>query len=307
MDQQFMLPLLAIQPLQPQPMQPLRSQLIQPLPVVLIPTPAKAANGKKAAKKKLTKEVTPSKNWTVRRGNIDPPTSDDYKDWNLEQLRRECTARDKVIECGIDGECDQRVSFLEEGDNDREIVAGLFDPEMLLPPAKRQKQSDNIRMCNVLFSDLLAGQFARCEDQKERQQLDSGGGKEKSLFWFTAADENANNETDYNGLYVDDPQYAGIDPPQRTSHDAAKLHKMWKNLLTLYREAYRKSTTSGNHSPFIDYCDGRLDVAYVDACVRVRQNLAGFCRGGMPEGTRFDSENLGTASHRRTRDTESKL
>lgn len=64
---------------------------------------------------------------------------------------------------------------------------------------------------------------------------------------------------------------------------------MWKELVSAYRAAYRKSTASGSHSPFIDYCSGRLDVAYVDVCVGVKSHLAGFARGGMPDGTSIDS------------------
>lgn len=88
-----------------------------------------------------------------------------------------------MIVRGTGDERGQRESLLEESDNDRMMLAAVVDQDLLLPRGKRKKQSDNIRLCNLLFSDRMADQFARTEDQKTRAQIDSGEPSNKSAFW----------------------------------------------------------------------------------------------------------------------------
>jgi hypothetical protein len=82
-----------------------------------------------------------SKNWSLKKGKCLPRTDDDYDVWTLEQLRRECTARGKVILRNRDTERDESVSYLQESDLDRLLLQTQVDDEIQQTSFQRQAQT----------------------------------------------------------------------------------------------------------------------------------------------------------------------
>ncbi|KAG1684911.1 hypothetical protein DVH05_010177 [Phytophthora capsici] len=82
---------------------------------------------------------------------------------------------------------------------------------------------------------------------------------------------------------------------------------MWKTVNSKYVKAYAKFYVSGqNSNEFYNFCEGKLDVVHLKACLQVKPELEEYVRGGMREEDEIDSLGLCGGKTKRLTSTSSK-
>lgn len=112
-----------------------------------------------------------------------PPTSDDYDDWTVDQLKLECMARQ--FNLAKNTKKSVRVEILNSYDRNKDAVEMLVDnqrSQVRKPGRSGDDDEDDrrtphciIRLINVLFSDAYFNAFMSSGDRLTRPQLDEGG------------------------------------------------------------------------------------------------------------------------------------
>eukprot|EP00644_Phytophthora_capsici_P019361 jgi/Phyca11/48913/gw1.259.1.1 len=156
-------------------------------------------------------------------------------------------------------------------------VQSTADEEYMIEPSLRKTKHCCIRLLNILFSDSFAVRLASSDDAATRDQIDSGEVNQNTCtkFWKDVAHALRSNLIDFNGLFVvDNPRFGGIDPAYIVPHDAPRLYEMWKTVNSKYVKAYAEFYVSGqNSNEFYNFCEGKLDVVHLKACLQVKPEL----------------------------------
>jgi hypothetical protein len=222
-------------------------------------------------------DVAPSSKWSVtaataaRKRVIPPPTSDDYADWTLDQLKLECNARKLNVVKNTRKQ--ERVKLLRAYDANTEGVEVLLRRQR-----KRSKRSNEeeqrrtsgcmFRLLNILFVQLFFDRLLSLGNLLRRDELDEGG----TMFWVDVATAFCSDTTDFNRLISDDAVFEGTDPSQHVTHSAEKLKRMWKEVASKFVRAEANSKVSGQGSnDFWEFCDGNAAVYYLDRWCEHRQ------------------------------------
>ncbi|KAE9199397.1 hypothetical protein PF004_g19282 [Phytophthora fragariae] len=237
--------------------------------------------------------------WTVteellrkRKNPVTPPSSDDYIDWLLEQLRLECTARRLNVKkntCKVD-----RMQLLTAYDSNKSGV------ELLL-----QRQRNNLRREDQEEEKRTKNASG---DQLSRSDFDRGG----STFWRDVAVAFAASDIEFDSLISDDAVFEDVDPSQFMVHSTAKLQCMWREVIGNFARAEACSKKSGNQSnDFWDFCDGRADVYNLDRWCAHRRAGREFCAANLYPEDDDDSQkegmckgNTGNRKRRKTSNTD---
>ncbi|ETI56718.1 hypothetical protein F443_00852 [Phytophthora nicotianae P1569] len=208
-------------------------------------------------------------NWTVRKlGKVIPPTCNDYDQWTVVQLRKECGRKVSRPE---------QTRQLRAYDAARRAVQSSVDEEYLLESSLRKTKHCMIRLLNILFSDHFAEKLASSDETATRDQIDAGEVNQKSRVL-----EGTN-----------DPRYEGINPSVIVEHNTTKLYDMWKSVNGKFVKALARFVVSGqNSNEFYDFCDANLEVLYLRVCTGVKPELMDFVSGGMHEEDEIDSLNM---------------
>ncbi|ETO73532.1 hypothetical protein F444_10526 [Phytophthora nicotianae P1976] len=137
---------------------------------------AAAAASKKAAT--VSSKWTVTINLTALKRPVHPPTSEDYNEWSLDQLKLECTAR-KLNVVKNTKKVD-RAMILDAWDANKGSVEAL-----LLRQQQQTKGGGGVeykrtkgcmfRLLNVLFSDHFFEAFLATGNQLSREEIDQGG------------------------------------------------------------------------------------------------------------------------------------
>jgi len=69
-----------------------------------------------------------------------------------------------------------------------------------------------------------------------------------------------------------------------------KLRQIWKDLRKEWKKAKAKNTLLGHHEDFYKYCDGNVDVLYLQKKLELKPNLTSFVAGDLPEACALSSE-----------------
>ncbi|KAF0736095.1 hypothetical protein Ae201684P_021442 [Aphanomyces euteiches] len=237
-----------------------------------------------------------SRKWTAKQKSnskriIAPPTSDDYSQRTVDQLKLECTQRKLDVAKGTNKE--GRVNVLNMYDQNTATVTSLINSQRVIhrkksksDPEERRKAGTMLRLVNVLFSDELFEEFMSTGDRLTRKQLDEGGNK----FWSRVADEFNAAKTEYDKLISNDDRIVELDPSDGGILSATKLSTLWKELSGLFAKAVAKSKVSGEHSSsFWDFCNKRVDVYYLHLDTEERNAGREFCSSNLFEHDEFDS------------------
>eukprot|EP00644_Phytophthora_capsici_P018296 jgi/Phyca11/131108/e_gw1.101.53.1 len=95
---------------------------------------------------------------------------------------------------------------------------------------------------------------------------------------------------EYDALISDDGVFEDVDASCVTSHSAAKLHRMWKEVSSNFARAEAGSKTSGQNSHnFWEFCNGRADVYYFDRRCEHRRSGREFCAANVYSDGEDDS------------------
>ncbi|KAJ8561946.1 hypothetical protein ON010_g7733 [Phytophthora cinnamomi] len=213
--------------------------------------------------------------WTrvsVRSAPRRPTTT---KDWTLEQLKLECTARN--LNVAKNTKKDDRVKILCTWDTNKEGVEALLSRQR--QRSKRGRGDDDkrtkgcmFRLLNVLFSLRFYELLLTIGNQLRREEFDQGG----STFWIDVA-----------AAFCPDTR---IDASFKMAHSAAKLKRMWKEVSSNFARAEAGSKVSGQGShDFWDFCDGRADVLYLDRWCEHRQGVREFYSANVYAEDKDDS------------------
>ncbi|ETK85026.1 hypothetical protein F441_10365 [Phytophthora nicotianae CJ01A1] len=137
---------------------------------------AAAAASKTAAT--VSSKWTVTINLTALKRPVNPPTSEDYSEWSLDQLKLECTAR-KLNVVKNTKKVD-RAMILDAWDANKGSVEAL-----LLRQQQQTKGGGGVeykrtkgcmfRLLNVLFSDHFFEAFLATGNQLSREEIDQGG------------------------------------------------------------------------------------------------------------------------------------
>ncbi|KAE9334446.1 hypothetical protein PF008_g13960 [Phytophthora fragariae] len=244
-------------------------------------------------------DSAPSSKWAVISARdttkrlIPPPTSDDYADWTLDQLKLECTARKLNVMKNTRKQ--ERVKLLRAYDANTEGVEVLLRRQR-----KRSRRTSEeeprrtsgcmFRLINVLFSLLFFDRFISLGNLLRRDELDEGG----STFWMDVATACCSDASDYDGLISDDAVFEGIDPSMHVAHSAEKLKRMRKEVASKFARAEANSKVFGQGShDFWDFCDGNAAVYYLDRWCEHRQTGREFCAANIYPDDEDDSTQEG--------------
>ncbi|KAE8902708.1 hypothetical protein PF005_g2304 [Phytophthora fragariae] len=228
-----------------------------------------------------------SSKWTVmvsldsRKRTIPPPTSDNYKDWSLDQLKLECTARS--LNVAKNTRKDERVKVLSAWDANMEGLEALLSLQR--KKTKRGRGEDDkrtkgcmFRLLNVLFSIRFYVLFVSIGNQLRREEIDQGG----STFWMDVAAAFGSDTGEFDRIISDDAVFQDVDASYKMGHSAAKLKRMWKEVSSNFARAEAGSKVSGQGShDFWDFCDDRADVYYLDRRCEHRQGAREFCSANV--------------------------
>eukprot|EP00644_Phytophthora_capsici_P018798 jgi/Phyca11/132227/e_gw1.143.14.1 len=250
-----------------------------------------------------TNTATTTTKWTAKqkpdsKRAVLPPTSDDYSEWTVDQLKLECTARKLSVAKNTKKE--DRVSILNAYDQSKGGVALLLERQRLGKRTKSCSETNEarrtkhcvFRLINVLFSDEFFDKFVSSGNQLTRKELDEGG---RNFWESVAAAFNTANET-YDRLVSDDSLFDGISPDQITVHSAAKLKSMWKDVHAAFSQAEANSKISGEHAEFWDFCRGDKAVMYLNLWCDLRGSGREFCSACVYEENEDDSTKEGESN-----------
>ncbi|ETP16251.1 hypothetical protein F441_09140 [Phytophthora nicotianae CJ01A1] len=234
-------------------------------------------------------------NWTVRKpGKVIPPTCNDYDQWTVVQLRKECTGRKFLL--GRKVSRPEQIRRLRAYDAARRAAQSSVDEGYLMESSPRKTKHCMIRLLNILFSDHFAEKLASSDDTATRDQIDAGEVNKKTAFWKEVGVVYRTNTTDFNELFAEaanDPRYEGINPSVIVEHNTAKIYDMWKSVNGKFVKALARFNVSGqNSNEFYDFCDANLEVLYLRVCTGVKPELMDFVSGGMHEEDKIDSLNM---------------
>ena len=96
----------------------------------------------------------------------------------------------------------------------------------------------------------------------------------KNTFWDRVLESYINvDDPSYDDLDCDKNHpnaFDDIDPSHIVQHTATKLEKMWKEVNGRWKQIVAKLNTSGQHDyEFWNFCEGQLDVLYLNTKVAV--------------------------------------
>ncbi|OWY95109.1 hypothetical protein PHMEG_00034974 [Phytophthora megakarya] len=200
---------------------------------------------------------TQSSKWTVvasldsQKRQIRPPTSDDYNEWTLEQLKL-CTAR--KLKVPKNTKKDERIKILVAWDTDRDAVEVLLRRHRKRVADGRSEEDKRTKGCmfrlmNILFSDRFFESFLATRNQPRREEIGQGG----STFWTDVAAAFASDSGEFDAIISEDSVFEDIDASNLARAEAG-------------------SKISGQ-----DFCDGRADVFYLHQWCEHRQGGREFC------------------------------
>ncbi|ETP26555.1 hypothetical protein F441_00836 [Phytophthora nicotianae CJ01A1] len=173
-------------------------------------------------------------NWTVRKlGKVIPPTCNEYDQWTVVQLRKECGRKVSRPE---------QTRRLRAYDAARRAVQSSVDEEYLLESSLRKTKHCMIRLLNILFSDHFAEKLASSDETATRDQIDAGEVNQKSRVL-----EGTN-----------DPRYEGITPSVIVEHNTTKLYDMWISVNGKFVKALARFIVSGQNSNEFYDCATRM-------------------------------------------------
>ena len=156
--------------------------------------------------------------------------------WTIEQLRKECTARE--IRVPRTHTSLQRVELLQQYDR---IKLGVEIG--VIGEGNRKTNHCVFRLLNVIFFYAFCDQFSEMGNIATRVELDRKYSNSNTLLWKDITEQFLNtNSSEYDGLLSNNVRFEGIDPSKVAQHDSAKLYDMWKNTNTKYVEALAKFT-----------------------------------------------------------------
>jgi hypothetical protein len=116
---------------------------------------------------------------------------------------------------------------------------------------------------------FLGDSWSRAEVDQCKTQLSS-----KNIFWervretFINVDDPSYDDVDFDENHPN--AFDDIDPSHIVQHTASKLEKMWKEVNGRWKQIIAKFNTSGQHDyEFWNFCEGQLDVLYLNTKVAV--------------------------------------
>ncbi|OWY92621.1 hypothetical protein PHMEG_00038305, partial [Phytophthora megakarya] len=185
---------------------------------------------------------TQSSKWTVvasldsQKRQIRPPTSDDYNEWTLEQLKLECTAR--KLKVSKNTKKDERIKILVAWDTDRDAVEVFLRRHRKRVADGRSEEDKRTKGCmfrllNILFSDRFFESFLATRNQPRREEISQGG----SAFWTDVAAAFASDSGQFDAIISEDSVFEDIDASSVMTHSAAKLKRMWKEVSSNFARA----------------------------------------------------------------------
>ncbi|KAE8991135.1 hypothetical protein PF011_g18065 [Phytophthora fragariae] len=214
--------------------------------------------------------------WTVteellrkRKNPVTPPSSDDYKDWLLEQLRLECTARRLNVKkntCKVD-----RMQLLTAYDSNKSGV------ELLL-----QRQRNNLRREDQEEEKRTKNASG---DQLSRSDFDRGG----STFWRDVAVAFAASDIEFDSLISDDAVFEDVDPSQFMVHSTAKLQCMWREVIGNFAHVYNLDRWCAHRRAGREFCAANLYPEDDDDSQK-----EGMCKGNTGNRKRRKTSNTDT-------------
>eukprot|EP00918_Siedleckia_nematoides_P050598 GHVU01110815.1.p1 GENE.GHVU01110815.1~~GHVU01110815.1.p1 ORF type:complete len:367 (+),score=36.27 GHVU01110815.1:485-1585(+) len=260
-------------------------------------------------------QVIVSSRWT---GGVDKarkfplPTSDDYKDWNSDQLRAECTHRAMKVPKGTATDVRRQLLLAnDEAKNAlREVVdganGGVADalataeaPVAVVPGSLGER----CRLLNVLFDDIIIQAFLDSDSTPTRLALDAGAVGGKAPVWQRVADLFHSETPHLNHLInPDECSFGNLDRSQHQQRSGPILCAWWKDMNRRMTKALRRFRQSGEHDVFANYCAGQDDCIYLYEWLQVRPQAQSFVEGGMLTDTARNSIRSGGRSCKRGRD-----
>jgi hypothetical protein len=223
-------------------------------------------------------------------GTTAPPTSDDYTQWPVEQLRKECTSR--KLRVSRKTRAEERIKKLVAFDEYQ--LSSIAEVVESAPLSKSSTGPRSKHCCarvlTMVFSDAYATRFAETGGRVTRKQLDAGETHANSLFYQDFTLDLNSNRTDFNRLHSASARLAQLDPSVVVTHTAAELYDIWRAVLLNYQRALANFTKSGEHDDdFFAYCSGSLDALYLRECLELKHDLTSFFEGGMLPNDQFDT------------------
>lgn len=240
--------------------------------------------------------LVPSAKWTAKQKPrskrfVPAPTSDDYSQWTVDQLKLECTQR--RLEVAKTTNKEGRVRVLNMFDQNTTAMKDIIDGQRQVNRRKQDKPDDDrrkpgsmIRLVNVLFSDKFLEEFLRTGDSLTRAQLEAGG----HIFWDNVACEFNADKSEYDVFIKTDERFRHVDPSDGGVMSGVKLALLWRELSGLFSKAVAHSKQSGEHSnSFWDYCNKRIDVYYLHLATEARNAGREFCSSNFYSDDELDS------------------
>jgi len=140
--------------------------------------------------------------------------------------------------------------------------------EVLESSPTRKDPQCPFRLLNILFSDRFAEGFSQLGNVASHSELDTGKATNNQLFWEGVQEAFQGQDPTIDNLHFDDDEVLQdlhyIDFTKIVPHDWKKLHSIWKQVNSHYKECLSCFTTSGTHSSnFFDFCEGHLETYYL--------------------------------------------
>ncbi|POM78129.1 Hypothetical protein PHPALM_4381 [Phytophthora palmivora] len=167
--------------------------------------------------------------WTVNVSfDIHKPAHvDNYKNWSLDQLKLECTARSLNVTKNT--RKDKRVKILNAWDVNKDSLEALLSRQRKKAysgrgEADKRTKGRMFRLLNVLFSLKFYEAFLTIGNQLRREEIDQGG----STFWMDVAAVFSSDTDEFDRIISDDAVFEDIDASYKMVHSASKLKRKWK-------------------------------------------------------------------------------
>lgn len=232
-----------------------------------------------------------SAKWTAREGgSVAPPTSDDYAEWTVAQLRKECTSRRLRLTRATPAA--ERVRLLQAMDERR--AADARRAEAL--SARSQSEHAGARLANVLFSPALglAGRVSGLARENENENFVRAG---VDKLWADVADEFNQNEGEHGELVSGSRLFEGIDPGLVIPHDARRLRGLWESMTRQFIRAKRLASKQqrwqqqqlenqgqegdDEQDAFFKHCHGSVIAFYLHEWLQIKPEMLPVVESGL--------------------------
>ncbi len=180
------------------------------------------------------------------------------------------------------------VERLVELYNNKKAYSTLQRREGIIDNPQQKQVQCVFCLMNVLFSDEFATDFAHIGNIADRQVLDSGKASNDEHFWTKVQLAFIEPDDNYDKMRIlDDDILADqihINPSGIVLHDWEKLHSIWKSVNADYKAAADQFTQPGTHDHnFFNYCNGKLDVNYLQKNLKLKPYLNNVVVAELPE------------------------